>query len=124
MKNKILLAVSSLVGFMMIVFGLNKFAGFMPMPPMPAAAGELMGAFGASGWLIPLIALAEIVGGALLLITKTRALGAIVLFPVIVGIFLFHLVLDPGGLVIGVILLVVNCWIIFENKDKYMPMIS
>jgi len=124
MKNKILLGVSILLGLMMVVFGLNKFAHFMPMPPMPEAAGALMMAFADSGWLIPLIALAEIIGGALLMYPKTRALGAIVLFPVVVGIFAFHLVMEQSGLPMGIVLLAINAWIIFENKDKYMPMIS
>lgn len=124
MKNKILMSVSILLGLMMVVFGINKFVHFMPMPPMPEEAGALMAAFANSGWVIPLIALAEIIGGALLFSPKTRALGAIVLFPVIVGIFAFHLAMEPSGLPMGIVLLLINLWLIFENKDKYTPMIS
>jgi len=124
MKNKILMGISILFGMMMVVMGINKFAHFMPMPPMPDEAGALMMAFASSGWLMPLIALAEIIGGALFIYPKTRALGAIVLFPVIVGILLFHVALAPSGLPMAIMLLAINLWIIFENKDKYMPMIS
>lgn len=124
MKNKILLAVSILFGLMMIVFGFNKFAHLIETPALPENAMNLMIAFGKSGWIIPLLAIVEMIGGALVLLPKTRALGAIVLFPVIVGIFLFHAVLDPSGMAISVVLLLINVFIIFENKDKYMHMIS
>lgn len=124
MKDKILLGVSVLLGLMMAVSGLNKFIGFMQMPEMPEAAGATMGALVASGWIMALIAIAEIVGGILLMIPKTRALGAIVLFPVIVGILLFHLVQAPEGMIMAIVLFAINVWVIFENKEKYMPMIN
>ncbi len=124
MKDKILLGVSVLLGLMMAVSGLNKFLQFMQMPPMPDAASATMGALVASGWIIALVAIAEIVGGVLLMIPKTRALGAIVLFPVILGIFLFHAVQAQDGLIMGLVLFAINLWVIFDNKEKYMPMIN
>jgi putative oxidoreductase len=124
MKNKILLIASGLLGFLMVFSGLNKFAHFQEMPPMSGTALELMTAFANSGWLIPLLALAEILGGLLIAYPKTRALGAIVLFPVIVGILLFHIAQEPSGLPMAGVLFLINAWIIFENKDKYLPMVS
>ncbi|MFT4665960.1 MAG: putative oxidoreductase [Polaribacter sp.] len=124
MKDKILLGVSVLLGLIMTVSGLNKFLQFMQMPEMPEAATATMEALGASGWIIALVAIAEIVGGILLMIPKTRALGAIVLFPIILGVFLFHVVQAPEGIIMGLVLLAINVWVIFENKEKYMPMIN
>ncbi|WP_027420961.1 DoxX family membrane protein [Crocinitomix catalasitica] len=124
MKNKILLVLGILLGLMMLNSGLNKFFGFMEMPPLPEDAGSLMMAFAGSGWMIPLIALAEIVGGILFAIPKTRALGAIVLFPIILGILLFHILQAPDGLIMSIILFVINIVVIIDNKEKYLPMIS
>ncbi|MGY0650185.1 MAG: hypothetical protein ACW7DU_18880, partial [Paraglaciecola chathamensis] len=62
------------------------------MPEINEAAGATMGAFAATGWLFTLVGLAEIIGGVFTAIPKYRALGAIVLFPVLVGILLFHVV--------------------------------
>lgn len=39
-------------------------------------------------WLLPLIAVAEIIGGILVIISKNKALGAIIIFPVMVGVLL------------------------------------
>lgn len=124
MKNKVIFAISALMGLMMINSGMNKFLQYMPMPEMPMEAGKLMMAFMESGWLMPLIALVEIIGGALLIVPKLRALGAIMLLPITIGILAFHITLAPETVVISIVLFAINAWIIFENKNKYMPMIK
>ena len=103
MKRKILFVVSLLFGLMMINSGINKFLNYMPMPEMTEAAGALAHAFVQSGWVFPLVALAEIVGGALIIANRFRALGAIILLPITVGIFLFHVVLDPGAIIMSIV---------------------
>jgi len=124
MKSKILFGVSLLFGLMMINSGFNKFFNYMPTPEVPEAAGQFMYAIIQSGWLFVLVAIVEIIGGALFICTKTRALGAIVLLPIIVGILLFNIIMAPGGAIMAVILFAINIWIIVENKDKYLPMVQ
>ncbi len=125
MKNKILLVLSILFGLMFINSGLNKFFNYMPMPEeMPEKMMTSMIAFMQIGWLLPLVAVVEILGGALFMVTKTRALGAIVIFPVMVGILLVHVITDTTGLPIALALLVINLWVIIENRQKYLPMIQ
>lgn len=97
----------------------------MPMPEsMPEAATKLMAGLMESGWIMPLIAIVEIIAGILIIIPKTRALGAIMIFPIVIGIVLVHIVQDPANMMVGFVLLAINLWIIFENREKYMPMIS
>lgn len=125
MKNKILFVVSLLFGLMFINSGLNKFFNYMPMPKdMPESLMKLMQAFMQITWLMPLIAVAEIVGGILVITNKYRALGAIIIFPVMVGILLTHIINAPSGLVIALVLFAINLWIIIENRAKYLPMIK
>lgn len=124
MKKKILFVVSLLFGLMFINAGLNKFLNYMPMPKdMPESMMNLMTAFTSIGWLLPLVAVAEIVGGILFITNKFRALGAIIIFPVLIGIVLTHIVNEPSGLPIGIALLAIETWVIIENREKYLPMI-
>lgn len=125
MKNKILFVVSLLFGLMFINSGLNKFFNYMPMPKdLPESLLKLMGSFKEIGWLLPLIAIAEIIGGLLFIFPKYRALGAVIIFPVMVGILLTHIINVPSGLPLGIVLLAINIWVILENRKKYLPMIS
>lgn len=124
MKNKILFVCSLLFGLMFMVTGLNKFLFYMPVPEhMPEKMVKAMAAFKEICWLIPLIGITEIVGGLLIIIPRTRALGALIIFPVMVGIFLTHIVQDTRGLPVALVLGAILVWIMFENRDKYLPMI-
>ena len=125
MKKKILFVVSLLFGLMFINSGLNKFFNYIPVPKdLPEGLIKLMGAFMEIKWLLPLIAIAEIIGGILVIIAKYRALGAIIIFPVMIGILLTHIINAPSNLILAIVLFVINLWIIIENREKYMPMIK
>ncbi|MDQ3046100.1 MAG: DoxX family protein [Bacteroidota bacterium] len=124
MKNKILFVVSLLFGLMFINSGLNKFFNYMPMPEdMPESLMKVFGAFMEIGWLMPLVAVVEIIAGILVIPGRFRALGAIMMFPIMVGIVLTHLVNIPTGLPIALILFAINIWMIIDNWEKYLPMI-
>ena len=123
MKNKILLIVSILFGLMFINSGLNKLFQYMPMPEdLPAELIKLMTTFNDIGWLFPLVAVVEIVGGLLFMTNRFRALGAIIILPVMVGIVLTHIYNAPSGLVLAFILFAINLWVIYENRHKYKPL--
>ena len=110
---------------MFINAGLNKFFNYMPMPKdLPESMMKVMGAFMEISWLMPLIAVAEIVGGVLFITNKYRALGAIIIFPIMIGILLTHIINAPSGLPIAIVLLAIDLWVIIENREKYMPMIK
>lgn len=119
MKKKIMFVVSLLFGLVFINAGLNKFFNYMPIPEdLPENMVKLMSVFMEISWLIPLVAFAEILGGLLFAIPKTRILGAMVIFPVIIGILLTNINSAPSGLPIVLILLAINLWIIYENREK------
>ena len=125
MKKKILFGVSLLFGLMFINSGLNKFFNYIPMPKdMPENMIKLMGAIKEIGGLLPLVGVAEIVGGILFITNKFRALGAIIIFPVLAGIILTHIFIAPSGLPMALVLLGIELWVIIENRDKYLPMIK
>lgn len=125
MKQKVILVVSILFGLMFINAGLNKFFNYMPMPDdVPQGLMDLMGAFMSIGWLLPLIAVVEIVGGVLFMTNRFRALGAIVILPVMVGIVLTHIVNAPSGLPMALVLFAINLWVILENRAKYAPLFN
>ena len=97
----------------------------MPMPKeMPDKMVKVGMAFAEIGWLMPLVGAFEVIGGLLLIIPKTRALGAIVLVPILTGILLANISMAPSGLPIVFVLIVVLAWVIIENRAKYLPMVQ
>ncbi len=124
MKKKILFVISLLFGLMMMNAGLDKLFHYMPMPENVSPALEnAFNAFMQIGWLLPLVGTVEFIGGLLIVIPRTRALGAIVLLPVFAGITLVNSVTDTTGLPIVLVLLAILAWIIVDNWQRYMQLI-
>jgi len=124
MKSKILFVLCLLTGLMFINAGLDKFFHYMPMPKeMPEKMVKAGKAFMEIGWLMPLVGAAEILGGLLLIFGRTRALGAIIIVPVLTGILLANISMAPSGLPIVFALIAIILWVIIDNREKYLPMI-
>lgn len=110
---------------MFIVMGLNKFFNFIPPPEdMSESSMKLFGAFMEIKWLMPLVGVIEVIGGVLIIPPRTRALGAIVILPVMVGILLNAIVNEPTGLIMTLVLMAINLWVIIDNREKYALLIS
>ena len=118
MKNKIFTGARILFGFMMVNSGLNKFLNYMPIPEMTESAEALMAALGASIYVLPLVAIVELLAGGLIITKKYNALGAVLMMPVTINIFLIHTVLNPTGIILSLMLLLINIWILIQNKSK------
>lgn len=125
MKNKILNILSILFGLLLINGGLDKFLHYMPVPDdLPEELLKDSMALMEIVWLMPLVGLAEILGGTLIAFPKTRALGVLVVCPVMVGVFLTHIFVAPSGLPIVFVVWVILIWIIYENREKYFHLIN
>src|SRR5690606_30294553 len=104
MKKTILTVLSALFGLLLINSGLNKFFNYMPVPEdLPEAMMNDFKAIVEISWLMPLIAVVEIIGGILIIFPKTRALGALIVFPVMVGVLLTHIFVAPSGLFMAIV---------------------
>ena len=107
-----------LLGLIFFVFGLNGFLQFMNMGPMPAGlAGQFIGALFQSHYLWVVAAL-QVIGGLLLLINRFVPLGLVLLGPVIVNILLYHLLLNPAGIVLALVVTVL-WFIVFYAHRQY-----
>ena len=105
---KILTNVSQfLLGFIFLVFGLNGFLHFIPMPPPSGVAGQFLGSTFVTKYLLFIFAI-QLIGGVLLLINRYVPIALTILGPIIVNILLFHSLMNPEGL--GLALFVTILW--------------
>lgn len=123
MNSKVFMVVRIILGLFALIFGLNKFFSFMPMPEMSEAAGSYFGAL-MSAKTLTLVAVVEIVAGLALIFNKYGALLAIILMSVGVNAVLFHATLDMGGMPAAAVFLILNIVVLIGYKDKYKPMLK
>ncbi len=69
MNSKVFMVLRILLGIFVIVFGVNKFANFLPMPEMSGDAAAYFGALSSSKTLM-LVAIVEIVAGLAILLAQ------------------------------------------------------
>ena len=98
-----------LMGLAFLVFGLNGFFNFIPQGPPPSgAAGEFLDAIVKSHFFM-MVAAVQIIGGVLLLVNRFVPLALVILGPVIVNIFFFHLLMLPSGLPQAIVVVILWC---------------
>lgn len=96
-----------LLGLAYVVFGLNFFFKFIPLPDMEGDAKVFMGILFASNFLL-VVKIIEIAAGAMILLGVFSKLALIFLMPISVSILLFHTLIEQGNPVISIVLVSFN----------------
>ena len=114
-----------LLGLVFFIFGLNGFLHFIPQPKdMPPGAIDFFGALVKTGYMIPLLFVTQILGGALLLLNCFVPLALALLAPVIVNIILFHAFLAPSGLPIASVVVALELFLAWSYRKSFRPMLA
>jgi putative oxidoreductase len=122
MKSSFTTILRVILALGLILFGLNKFLGFMPLFEMPPAAANFMESIQNTGYVFYVVALLEIVIGLLLLIKKWVPFALILLAPISFNILLFHMFLDISDIWVAIIIVVINILLIYKYWRWYRPM--
>jgi putative oxidoreductase len=105
-----------LLGIMFTVFGLNGFLHFIPQSPPPnLLAGQYMGALAGSHYFTVVFAI-QLVAGILFLSGRYVPLALTIIAPVIVNILLYHGLMDPKGIVPGLVATIL--WLILAHSVR------
>ena len=125
MGDKAKLGARVVLGLIFTVFCLNGFLNFIQPPPPTEAGMAFLGALGASGYFFPVLKVTEIVGGVLLLANKFVGLALVLLAPIVVQIFLYHVFLDMNGMPMAVVMVLLQGYLgFFAYKDKFKALLK
>ncbi len=118
MKKAVLVA-RILLGLVFLVFGLNGILHFLPMPPMPAGDATTFATILTAHKYMSFVDLCEVIGGLLLLVGRYVPLGLTILGPIIVNILLYHFLLEPKGVAIGLVTLALEVFLIYAYRLSF-----
>ncbi len=110
-----------LAGVIFLVFGLNGFLHFIPLPPPSGVAGQFMGALFVSHYLTLIFAL-QVIGAVLLLANRYVPLALAILAPVIVNILCFHALMAPSGLPLALFVTVLWALVFVYVRSAFAPL--
>lgn len=114
-----------LMGLLFLVTGLNGFLRFLPEPStMPEGAAAFGAALMKTGYMFPLIMGTQLIVGVLLLANRFVPLALVLIAPVVVNIIAFHVFLAPAGIGPGVVVLVLEIYLVWKYRDAYRRMFA
>lgn len=111
-----------LLGVSLLIFGINKFIGFIPMFEMPVAAANFMESLETTGYVLYVVAVLEIIIGFLLLLNKWVPFSLVLLAPISVNILLFHIFLDVSDIFVAIVIASLNAILIYKYWKSYRPL--
>lgn len=108
-----------LLGGLFTFSAISFLFGLGEMPPFEGKALNFMSGLGGSGYFMVFLKIIELICGIAILSGQFTSLAAVVLAPITINIFLFHAFLDPKTIPVSIVLLVLNIFILYANKEKY-----
>src|SRR5580658_5364615 len=112
-----------LAGVIFLVFGLNGFLNFIPLPPPGGIAGQFMGALYASHYLWVIFGF-QVIAAVLLLANRYVPLALAILAPVIVNILVFHALMAPSGLPLALVVAVLWALVFVDVRQAFAALVQ
>lgn len=124
MKSKIDMGARIILGLIFVIFGLNGFLNFIPMPPPPENMMKFAMALMDTGYFMQFVKACEVICGVLLLANIFVPLSLLILAPICINIFLIHAFLAPDGLPMAIAILVLGSAIAWARFEKFAPLLK
>jgi len=122
---KIALIIGRIVlGGLFTFSAISFFFGLGEMPPMEGKALNFMSGLAGSGYFMVFLKIIELVCGIAILSGQFTALAAVILVPITINILLFHAFLDPKTVAVSIVLFALNIFILFANKERFIPILA
>lgn len=126
MKKWSILISRYLLGIIFLFNGINMFAQFMPLPnpQQPDIAQRFLNLLGEAGYFYPILGGVKILTALALFSNRFLPLMVVVMVPITLNGILFHFRMDPQMAPVALVVGLMQVYLIYVNKDKYMPMLS
>jgi len=113
-----------LMGLLFLFASIVVLFKIFPQPELTGNVKIFMDGVNASGYLLPLIKITELVCGIAFVAGRFVPLATVVIAPIIVNIFFFHAFVDTSGLPVAVFLVLANIFLAYANWDKFKPLLE
>ena len=120
--NKIVFIARLLLSVIFIVFSLNFWLHFIPLPPPAGQAAVFIGAMYGSGYLA-VVKVLELIGGFLVLVGRT-SLGLVILVPIILNIILIDIFLAHAFNPASALAAVLALFLLWADRHKLAAVVG
>ncbi len=122
MSKKVSMLLRIILALVLIVFGLNKFAHFLPAPEVAGEAAEFLGALGKAGYF-PILGVLEVFAGVLLLSNKWIGFALVLTASMAANFLIFHFKYDLAGSGPAVLVTLLTIALIYGNWGRFRSLL-
>jgi putative oxidoreductase len=119
-----IIVVRVLFGALLVFSSVVVLFNLVPQPPQTGAMQTFMEGMVATGYLLKLIKITELVCGIALIVGYFSPLATVVIFPITVNIFLVHAMMAPEGLPVGIFVLAANLFLAYAYRKNYAGLLT
>jgi putative oxidoreductase len=119
-----MIIVRTLMGLLLIAAAVVVLLNLVPKPEMTGAVKTFNEGMDAAPYFITVIKLTELFCGIAFLIGRFVPLATVVIAPVIVQIFLFHLFMDRSGMPVAIFLVLANIFVAYYYRRSYAGLLT
>ena len=116
--------VRTLLGLLFLFASVTYFFNLITPPPMEGAIKTFNEGLAASGYFFTLLKVTELVCAIMLLTGRFVPLALVILSPIVVNIFMVHLVLDRAGLPVAIFLILAMAFLAYCYRNAFKPLLS
>ncbi|MBE7175109.1 MAG: DoxX family protein [Mucilaginibacter polytrichastri] len=113
-----------LLGLLFLFASVAVLFNLVPKPPLTGAVKTFQDGLDASGYMMKLIKIPELICAIALIAGRYVALAVVVLFPIVINIFLFHAFLAPDGLPVAIFTLAATLFLVFAYWPHYAGLLK
>lgn len=118
------IVVRVLMGLMFAFASIVVLFKLMPEPVQTGNVKIFMEGMAASVYLMTTVKIFELLCALAFLSGRFVPLAAVVIFPIILNILLFHVFLEPSGLPIAILLMLGNLFLAYYYRDNYKAILA
>ena len=111
--------IRSLIGLLLLFASISYFLHLFPEPPLTGNMKTFNEGLKASGYLVTLVKIVELICGLSFITGKFNRLTYILLMPISVNILFTHIFLAPEGIPLAVFLFLGNIFLLYTKWDSY-----
>ena len=120
-----IIIVRTLVGLMFLFASVTYFLNVAP--PAPEFTGNtkaFMDGLGASGYILPVAKVFELLCGLAFISGRFVALAVVLIFPIVLNILFINAIHLPDGLPIAIALFLAVLFLAYSEREKYAPLLE
>lgn len=119
-----MIIVRTLVGLLFVFSSVTFLTGLIQPPPLEGAIKTFNEGLAASGYFFTLLKITELVCGILLIAGRFVPLALVILSPIVINIFMVHLMMAPEGMPIAIFLVAAFIFLAYCYRNAFAPLLT